>query len=139
MPCIADICAVVAGVETVEQKIVAALHDIVEDGGVTLAEVRDEYGDTTADAVDALTRREGEDYLLSFIPRVARNAIATTVKIADLNHNLQIQRIKNPTPDDFKRHEKYARARSHLIAAQFFWPSLNIGSGSRANHDEEGL
>lgn len=53
-------------------------------------------------AVDALTRREDEDYL-EFVKRAASNQFALPVKIADLLDNLAATR-------GTERAEKYVRA-----------------------------
>ena len=66
-----------------------ALHDAVEDGFLTLDEVRADYGDRTAAAVDAVTRRGSETYE-EFIERVAGSGDdAVAVKVADLTDNLR--------------------------------------------------
>lgn len=67
--------------------IVAALHDTVEDTWVTLDLIGQRFGRVVAEAVDALTRREGESYR-DFIARCARNDTARLVKRIDLRHNL---------------------------------------------------
>ena len=69
-------------------EVVALLHDVVEDTDVTLDDVRCEFGDTVANAVDALTRREGESYHREYLPRVRSNPFAWIVKaIGDVPHN----------------------------------------------------
>jgi len=69
-------------------KTIALLHDIVEDTDVTVDAIRMSYGSEIADAVDALTKRKGEKYLVEYIPRVAKNDLARAVKIADLLENI---------------------------------------------------
>ncbi len=61
------------------------------------------------EAVEALTRREGEDYE-AFIRRVAPNPIAREVKLADLRDNSDLSRITDPTERDRERVRKYQRA-----------------------------
>jgi len=61
------------------------------------------------EAVEALTRREGEDYE-AFIRRVAPNPIAREVKLADLRDNSDLSRIADPTERDRERVRKYQRA-----------------------------
>ena len=68
-------------------KIVAWLHDVLEDTAITETQLRTEFSDEIVDAVVALTKKPGEDYL-SFILRSKSNPIARRVKIADINHNL---------------------------------------------------
>ena len=69
--------------------IVAWLHDVVEDTGYTLGDLLDMGFDYyIVQAVDAITRREDEDYR-EYILRVKKDEIAREVKIADIEHNLE--------------------------------------------------
>lgn len=72
-----------------KERIVAALHDVVEHvEGWTFNRLRKRgVADDIIEAVDALTRRHGEDYL-DFAERAAANPLARPVKIADLTDNL---------------------------------------------------
>jgi len=67
---------------------VAWLHDVVEDTDVTIDEIRDGFGESVADGVYAITKKEKESYK-DYILRVSDNMYATTVKIADLKDNLK--------------------------------------------------
>jgi (p)ppGpp synthase/HD superfamily hydrolase len=95
--------------KTLEEKIIAVLHDVVEDGGVSRDHIRDYTNGIIADAVMALSRNKDESYK-DFIVRVKQNDLARRVKIADLHENLDRTRILNPTDIDLKRWEKYERA-----------------------------
>jgi len=91
-------------------RIAAVLHDIVEDTDWTIERLRAEgFDEEVLAAIDALTRREGEDYF-DFCRRAAQNPIARIVKRADLEDNLDLSRIPNPTPKDLERVERYRRA-----------------------------
>lgn len=87
----AHVLAVVAMVqaETDEQDaaIVAALHDVVEDSDITLANLN-WFGIEVRDAVDALTKRENESEL-DYLQRCALNRLASLVKRADILCNLR--------------------------------------------------
>ena len=97
-------------VTTPEARIAAVLHDVVEDTPVTLEQLRAEgFPAAVIEAVEALTKREGEDYE-AFIRRVAPNPIAREVKLADLRDNSDLTRIAEPTEKDRARIEKYRRA-----------------------------
>jgi hypothetical protein len=98
-----------------DERIAAVLHDVVEDAPVPLSAIRIGYGDDVADAVDALTRRDGEDYD-SFIERCGANEIARVVKLADLDDNSDLSRLKTITATDLRRVEKYGRAFNRLKA-----------------------
>lgn len=79
--------------ETEEEKIVALLHDVVEDTSVTLEDLKAEgFDDDIIKAVKCLTKRKGDDYE-DYIVRVGRNLIARHVKIKDLEDNLDVSRL----------------------------------------------
>ena len=90
-------------------KIVAYLHDVVEDAGVSVDEVRTEFGDEVAEAVDVLTRRDGVSYM-DYIRSVKKNELARRVKIADLMHNMDLSRLSEVTDEDLSRVRKYRKA-----------------------------
>jgi (p)ppGpp synthase/HD superfamily hydrolase len=93
-----------------EARIVAALHDVVEDTPVTLDDLRREgFSRAVVEAVDALTHREGESYE-AYVRRAAANSLARQVKRADVLDNLDATRLVNPTPADLRRLEKYRGA-----------------------------
>ena len=96
-----------------KEKIVALLHDVVEDTGITIACLRMLFDDEIADTVECLTRKGGESYN-EYIRRVAQNPIARHVKIADLSHNMELSRLPVVTDADFKRNEKYRKAMDFL-------------------------
>ena len=97
-------------VEDEDQRLAALLHDVVEDGGVTLEDLsREGFSPTVVAAVEALTKREGEDYA-AFIERILPNPVARRVKIADLEDNLDVRRLPDLTVADFERIRKYLLA-----------------------------
>jgi (p)ppGpp synthase/HD superfamily hydrolase len=86
------------------------LHDVLEDAKVTAADLRREgFSDEILDALAHVTKRKGEDYQ-SFISRAAKNPIARRVKLADLEDNMDVRRLKRVTERDRKRLSKYLRA-----------------------------
>ena len=103
--------------ETVEQKIVAVLHDTIEDTDLQLSTIRVRFGNTVADAVDALSRRDGESYA-AFIQRCAQNTLAADVKMRDLEDNMNLDRLgREPTEKDMARLDKYKDAKKMLWSA----------------------
>lgn len=69
------------------------------------------------EAVDALTRREGEPYF-EYIERARENRVARAVKRCDLAHNLDTSRLPGSGADlseaDVARLVRYERARTVL-------------------------
>ena len=95
--------------KTAEEKITAVLHDVVEDSSITINDLRKEgFTENILKAVDALTKRKGESYKTS-IERVKKNPLAVKVKIADLEDNMDIRRLKRITEDDRKRLNRYLK------------------------------
>lgn len=111
---------VMAAMFSDHDRVVAVLHDVVEDSpDWQLADLA-EFGPGVVEALDALTRRDGETYD-DYVNRVSLNACATRVKLADLRDNLDLTRLPEPNDVDVARCVKYRRARailqSSLVAA----------------------
>ena len=105
---------VMTRVHTEEQKIVALLHDVIEDSAWTIEQLEQEgFVVEILEAVQALTKQPGEDYM-NYIRRTAVTNLSLTVKMADLKDNMDLTRCKQLKPADLKRMEKYLKARQYL-------------------------
>ena len=90
-----------------DAKIVALLHDVVEDTDITLDDLKAEgFPEHILKAIDAITRRPCE-MVHEYIARVKANSLACEVKKADLTHNMDISRIPTPTASDRTRIDLY--------------------------------
>ena len=100
---------VASQVDTMELKIVAVLHDTLEDSDMTANDLKKEgFPERIVDAIVMLTHEDGnEEAYLDYIRRVATNTMAAAVKRADLMHNMDMSRIQKPTEKDLKRRAKY--------------------------------
>lgn len=97
-------------VETDAEKVVAVLHDVVEDTDWTLDDLRAQgFPEEVVAAVDHLTRREEECYE-EFVRRAAAHPVARRVKIADLEDNMDVRRTGTVTEKDVERLTRYHRA-----------------------------
>ena len=98
-------------VDTDEEKIVAVLHDVVEDTDWTFEALRDEgFSEIIIEALETVTKKsENEDYE-KFILRSRGNEIGRKVKTADLRENLDVTRIGDLVEKDIERINKYKRA-----------------------------
>lgn len=97
-------------------KAVALLHDVLEDTDATEDELREKFGDEVTDAVVVLTHAEGEPYL-DYVRRVKRHPLARIVKLADLRHNMKLDRFSVVTERDVRRVvDKYVPALRLLVA-----------------------
>jgi (p)ppGpp synthase/HD superfamily hydrolase len=96
------------------EQIVGVLHDIIEDTPITFKGLQEKgYSQEVIDALDHLTRQEGEKYD-DFIKRCRKNSIALKVKIADLEDNMDIRRLDKVTESDLDRLNRYLVAWKYL-------------------------
>ena len=98
-----------------DRKVVALLHDIIEDTVVSktiLLELG--FPNHIVDSIDILTRKD--DNYESSIEDIANSndLVAIDVKLKDLEHNMDISRIINPTDADYERIDKYKRSHKKL-------------------------
>lgn len=101
---------VMARVERPAEKIVAILHDVVEDTDWTFEDLRKEgFPEEILGALDCLTKREGEDYQ-KLVGRAAGNPLARRVKVSDLEDNMDLRRLPEITEKDLERLRKYVAA-----------------------------
>ncbi|MCA9089035.1 MAG: HD domain-containing protein [Planctomycetaceae bacterium] len=100
-----------------EARIVAVLHDVVEDTSVTLDDLaREGFSETILKAVQLLTKDPELSYKEN-IARVKDHPLARAVKLADLQDNMDIRRIPEPTKHDLKRLKRYRAAWTVLMEA----------------------
>lgn len=98
-----------------EAKIVALLHDTIEDGNITADYLLMQgFPHDIVDAVQSVTRNREENYF-SFILRSRKNPIGRKVKIADLKDNMDITRLNELTDKDIERLKKYHKAYKILM------------------------
>ncbi len=115
-PYILHVLRVMMRLETPEERMAAALHDVVEDCGWTLERLRDEgFPAAVISGVDAVTRRETESYE-EFVLRAKADPIGRSVKWADLQDNSDLSRLPEVSDRDRERLEKYRRALAALEA-----------------------
>ena len=114
---------VMFSVETEEERIVAVLHDVVEDGpGWTFERLEAEgFAASVIDALRLVTKRPedqggDEESYLRFVRRTLPNAVARRVKIADIRDNLDATRFKELTEKDCLRMNRYLAALRELGA-----------------------
>lgn len=99
---------------TLEEHIVAVLHDVVEDCDISLDDLRKEgFSEEVLTAIQSVTKVPGESYE-DFVERAAQNPIGRVVKLADLEENSDLSRIASPSWEDLERIEKYRRVIGRL-------------------------
>jgi len=100
--------------DTEIERIVAVLHDVIEDTPHTFDDLRKRgYSEEVIAALDCVTKREGENYE-QFVERAAANPIARQVKLADLKDNMDVRRLSAIQDRDAERLRKYLKAWKRL-------------------------
>jgi (p)ppGpp synthase/HD superfamily hydrolase len=97
------------------QRIVALLHDVVEDSPITLDGLAVEgFPPEVIAGIDGMTRRAGESYE-AFVDRAAQNPLSAYVKRLDLEDNMNMLRLRDLTDTDLTRLQKYHAAHRRLL------------------------
>lgn len=113
--------------DTFETKVVALLHDVIEDSDVTENDLLQlGFDKEIVDAVVDITKTKDIEYFY-YIAKVKSNKIARKVKIEDLKHNCDLSRLKKVKKGDLRRLDKYKEALEYL-------ENDNIFIGSPANN-----
>jgi GTP diphosphokinase / guanosine-3',5'-bis(diphosphate) 3'-diphosphatase len=100
---------------TVDEMIVAALHDVVEDSNWTVDDLLAEgFSEQIVEAVGVLTKLPDESRQNAAV-RAREHPIARAVKLADNAENMDLTRIANPTAKDYSRLREYEKVRAILM------------------------
>lgn len=108
MPYILHLLYVYKHVSSEDEKVVGLLHDTLEDKDVTAEDLLDVgFSEKVVKDVVTLTRVKPIEYS-DYIENMIRNGSveALNVKLADLENNMDITRIKNPSVKDIERVKK---------------------------------
>ncbi len=99
---------------TDEQRMVAMLHDVLEDTIATSSGlIQEGFPEYIVDAIVALTRRADESYE-QFIERCSLNPIARQVKLRDLEDNMNLLRLASVNEKSIDRLNRYIKAHRFL-------------------------
>ncbi len=113
-PYILHVLRVMSRMTTDEERLVAILHDVVEDSHHTIEELRATgFPAPVVAAVEKLTKPEGADYM-AYVRALRDDPLARALKLADLEDNMDIRRIAEPTEMDLARLQKYRAAWASL-------------------------
>lgn len=107
---------VAARCKGLDTKIVAMLHDVIEDTDLAAQDlVRSEIPDYLVDAVTLLTKVKDENYSEDeYYRKIKKNRIARVVKLADLSHNTDLSRLEQVDEKAMKRYKKYLSRIAYL-------------------------
>lgn len=101
-----------------ERMAAAVLHDVVEDfyiTNITIGDlVRMGFSDKIVRVVGILTHDKENVPYMDYVKGVAVDKDARAIKMADIEHNTQVNRLKSLGKKDFDRLEKYCTAYEYL-------------------------
>jgi GTP diphosphokinase / guanosine-3',5'-bis(diphosphate) 3'-diphosphatase len=101
---------------TENERIVAVLHDVVEDTSISFEKlVKEGFSEAVVEAIKLLTKLNGETRVEAAL-RAASNPLSRAVKLADNAENMDISRIQNPSQKDFARVKEYEAVRVILLS-----------------------
>ena len=101
--------------QTMEEKILGVLHDVVEDSAWTFEQLAAEgFSARIIEALRCLTKLSPTEPYDKFITRIKHNPLAVAVKLNDLTDNMDIRRLPYLSDKDVKRLKKYLKAYKQL-------------------------
>jgi (p)ppGpp synthase/HD superfamily hydrolase len=97
--------------DTEAEMAAAALHDVVEDTDTTLEDLRAEgFPEEVLAAVALLTHDKRKVPYRTYVQRIAANPVARKVKLADLEDNLNVLRLRKLGVREILRLKQYFEA-----------------------------
>lgn len=115
-------------VESLDAKMVAVMHDLIEDTPMTLEQLRAKgFSEQVINGVDLVTHRDDVSYS-DYIVAIKSNAIATEVKLADLKDNTLLSRTLYREKSSAK---DCVRIQRYLLSYQFLTEAIDEASYRR--------
>jgi (p)ppGpp synthase/HD superfamily hydrolase len=115
-------------VNSLDAKMVAVMHDLVEDTSITLDDLRTKgFSDAVVEAVGLVTHRSDVSYE-DYIVRIKTNPLALEVKLADLKDNTSLGRALYR--EESKKRDS-TRIQKYLISYQFLTDVIDEASYRR--------
>ena len=100
--------------DTDVERMAAVLHDVVEDSEITISDLHAAgFPAQVTEAVHLLTHDDAHSYE-EYVRRLQDNDLARKIKVADLEHNMDLRRMDRVREKDLSRLQKYRDAWSIL-------------------------
>ena len=105
---------VMENVESIEEKVLAVLHDVLEDCDVSKDQlIKAGIPEYLVEKLKILCKGKNEKYF-DYIDRIKADRLTINVKLSDLKDNMNLKRLKEVTEKDINRIEKYKKAKEIL-------------------------
>ena len=113
-PFILHVLRVITKAKDDDERLLAALHDVLERSDLTVGQLREKgFPEPVLVALEHITRSPEEDYE-RYIERVALNPLATRVKVIDLADKMDLRDVGELSPADIKRYNRQLAAYERL-------------------------
>lgn len=133
-PFILHVLRVVTRARNKDERILAAIHDVLERSEHTIEELREKgIPDHVLTALTHITRVPEEDYD-GYIDRVSKDRLATLVKVIDLSDKMDLRDVGQLSVADLKRYNKQLEAyqRLHKLST-IIKAEATLGKAGRAS------
>lgn len=102
---------------TIEGKIVAVCHDLIEDTSITLRDlVYEGFTDQVVCAIDSMSKCENEPYN-DYLDRVISDKLASECKLEDMRDNSNIYRLQKIAKRHLEMIAKYHKGALRILEA----------------------
>ncbi len=113
-PFILHVLRVITNARDPEERLLAALHDVLERSAITVEELREKgFPENVLTALTHISKLPQEDYE-AYIERVARNPLAVRVKVIDLADKMDLRDVGELSVADLKRYNRQLAAYERL-------------------------
>ena len=113
-PFILHVLRVITTARDPEERVLAALHDVLERSDITLDELREKgMPERVLKALTHISRDPQEDYD-QYIDRVARDPLAVRVKVIDLADKMDLREVGELSAADLRRYNRQLAAYERL-------------------------
>lgn len=109
---------VMNSVKGINRQIAAVLHDVVEDTEITLSDLLEMGYSAKVVAILQLLTHDKKVSYENYIKLIGTNEDAIEIKLADLDDNSRITRLKGVAQKDVDRMIKYHKAYTYLKSIQ---------------------
>lgn len=118
-PYILHVLQVMMAGKTDEERIVGALHDVVEDTDWTFEMLEQEgVSNYMIEALKCVTKLSPDENYDAFTERVKTNPLAIRVKLNDLRSNMDLTRVDKMKEKDVERYNRYLKAYQQLTSIE---------------------
>lgn len=98
--------------------VTAILHELLACTDCNSSLIKVIFGERILEAVEALTRKRGEDIVYSYIPRLRKNPLGKKVKIIDIRELMDLNKLEEITQQDIETYHKYKQV-GMMLGASF--------------------